>query len=109
MQRDLSRQVKEIAEKGRDQTAILSRQVEANSTKIDAHQHELTRSTRGNENISNEVRVLATQQSSERQEILAAVHETSSEIQNLADDWQSLNTTVSRTARLWSLSKNPPN
>lgn len=100
MQRDLSHQVKDIAEKGRDQTAIVSRQVEANSAKIDAHQHELTRSTRANENISNEVRVLATQQSIERQEILAAVHETSSEIQNLAVDWQSLNTTVSRTARL---------
>lgn len=109
MQRDLSHQVKDIAEKGRDQTAILSRQVEANSAKIDGHQHELTRSTRANENISNEVRVLATQQSSDRQEILSAVHETSSEIQNLAVDWQSLNTTVSRPARLWSLRESLPN
>lgn len=74
-----------------------------NSTKIDAHQVELSRSIRATEINSNEVRVLATQQGSGRQEILAAVHETSSEIRSLADDWQSLGTTVSHAGRFQSL------
>ncbi|KAL2280897.1 hypothetical protein FJTKL_12208 [Diaporthe vaccinii] len=91
---DLSHQVRDITEEGRDQIALLSRQVEANSTKIDAHQIELSRSIQATEINSNEVRVLATQQGSGRQEILAAVHETSSEIRNLGDDWQSLGTTM---------------
>lgn len=99
MQRDLSRQVRDIAEKGRDQTTLLLRQVETNTTKMDAHQHELSRSIRATENNTNGLRVLATQQSSDRQEILAAVHDTSSEIRSLANDWQSLNTTVSLSAR----------
>lgn len=79
----------------RDQTALLARQVEANSTKMDAHQNELSRSIRATEINSNEVRVLATKQGSDQQQLLAAIHETSSDIRNLADDWQSLSTTVS--------------
>lgn len=93
--RDLSHQVRDIVERGRGQAVLLSRQVETTSTKIDAHQNELSRFICTTEANANEMKVLATQQSSDQQEILAAVHDTSSEIRNLADDWQSLNTTVS--------------
>lgn len=79
--------------------------MEANSTKIDAHQKELSRSIRTAEINSNEVRVLAIQQGRARQEILTAVHETNSEIRNLADDQQSLCTTVSRTTKVRSLTR----
>lgn len=72
IRRDLSCQVREIAEEGRDQTFLLLRKVEANSTKIDAHQHDLSRSNRATEINSNEVRVLATQQGSRQQGILSA-------------------------------------
>lgn len=64
-------------------------------TKIDAHQIELSRSIRATEIHSSEVRALASQEGNNRQEILAAIHEKSSETRSLADDWQSLGTTVS--------------
>lgn len=105
IRRDLSHQVRDIAKEGRDQIALLSRQVEVNSTKIDTHQVELSRSIRATEINSNEVRVLATQQNSKHQEILAAIHESTSDIRSLADDWQSLGTTVSLTGRFQSLQK----
>lgn len=78
-----------------------------NSTKIDAHQIELSRSIRATEINSDEVRVLATRQGSDRREILAAIHETSSEIRSLADDWQSLGTTVSHASRFQSVNNKP--
>lgn len=76
-----------------------------NSTKIDTHQVELSRSIRATEINSNEVRVLATRQNSNHQEILAAIRESTSDIRSLADDWQSLGTTVSLTGRFQSLKK----
>lgn len=99
IRRDLSQQVRDIVEEGRDQTALLSRQVETDSIKIDAYQQELARSIHTSEIISNKIRVLAAQQGSGQQEILAAFHETNSGIRNLAEDQQSLSTSVSRLKR----------